>query len=270
MYEIDEPQFSQITPLLQGVSTYLSLPAIVKGKSRGRIWVDDPLNPGTAFVWDLVNGFLFVLKRSKGDNISEINSFLMDKLILLARKSGYPKVYTIILSDITEPQLNELFEGFSFTIDCIDHFQLNKNINELPRAVPPSFQLVKIDGDILDNEEIANIKEVKRCINACWRNLEDYSKEGIGYCLLTGSTVVSWCSTDYVVSSKCDLYVETFNGYKQKGFGTAVSSACVKECLNQNYEVHWHCWHGNTGSIRIAEKIGFFKKGVQKVQVITL
>ena len=270
MHEIDNTQFSQVTSLLQGVSAYLSLPAIIKGTSRGRIWVDDLSDLDSAFVWDRVNGFLFVLKRSLVCDSPEVNVFLKDELLPMAKKSGYPKIYVVILFDFTEPQLNELFKGLSFKTGTIDHFQLNRNNVNETTTIPPAFHLVKIDHEVLDNEKIANMKEIKRCITACWLNLEDYFKEGIGYVLLTGDTAVSWCSTDYVVSSECDLYVETFDGYKQKGFGTAVSSACVKECLSQDYEVNWHSWHDNTGSIRIAEKIGFLQKGIQRVQVITL
>jgi hypothetical protein len=266
MYEIDNTQFSHIHPLLHNISAYLSLPAIITGKSRGRIWVDNPLDPGSALVWDLVNGFLFVFK-GVSDN-SEINLFLKDILLPLAKKSGYPKIYTIILSELTNPQLNELFKGISFNTGTIDHFQLNSTVN-LTITVPPTFHLVKIDGEILE-KNITNMNEIKRCITACWPDLHDYFEKGIGYVLLTGNTAVSWCSTDYVVSSACDLYVETFNCYKQKGFATAVSLACIKECLNQGYEVNWHCWHDNKGSIRLAKKIGFLKKGTQKVQIITL
>lgn len=271
MYEIDEPQFSKVNPLLQGVSTYLSLSAIVLGKSSGRIWVNNPSDPGIAFVWDVVNGFLFVLGRSDVYDSSKMNYFLKERLLPLVKKSGnYTTMYTLTLFDFTEPQLNELFEGLSLTIDTIHHFYLNpeNTINE--PIIPPPFHLVKIDREILANEKIVNMKEVRRCITACWRNLDDYFREGIGCALLTDTTVGSWCSTDYVVSAKCELYVETFKGYKQKGFGTVVTLACVKECLNQNYEVNWHCWHNNTGSIRIAEKIGFLQKGIQRVQVITL
>lgn len=273
MYEIDKSQFFKVNPLLQGVSTYLSLSAIMKCKSSGRIWVNDPSDPGTALVYDLVNGFLFVLGRPDHIDSSQINCFLKDELLPLVKKSEkYTKIFMIILSDITEPQSNELVKGLSFNTGTIHHFHLNsrKNINELTITIPKLFHLVKIDGEILDNEKIANTKEVKRCIKACWRNLEDYFKEGIGYALLAGNTVVSWCSTDYVVSSACELYVETFDSYKQKGLGTMVTLACVKECLTHDYEINWHCWHNNTGSIRIAEKIGFLQKGIQKVQVITL
>lgn len=270
MYEIYGPQFSCITPLLKGVSTYLSLPAIIQRKSQGKIWVDNPLNPDIALVWDVVNGFLFMLKKSIAySNNSKINVFLKDILLPLAKKSGYQNICVFMLCDQTNTKLHELFTGFSFNTGAIDHFQLKTNVNELTITIPSIFNLVKIDDNILD-KPIANIKEIKRCITACWPDLDNYFEEGIGYVLLRKNTVVSWCSTDYVVSNACDLYVETFNGYKQKEFGTIVSLPCVKKCLEKGYEVNWHCWHDNLGSIRIAEKIGFHKKGIHNVYSITL
>ncbi|MGD2247951.1 MAG: GNAT family N-acetyltransferase [Candidatus Methanofastidiosia archaeon] len=269
MYEIYGPQFSCITPLLKGAA-YLSLPAIIHSTSQGRIWVDNPSNPDIALVWDSVNGFLFILKKSIAYcNNSKINVFLKDTLIPLAKKSGYDKICVFLLYDQTNTQLNELFTGFSFNTGLIDHFQLRNNVNELPITIPSTFNLVKIDDKLL-NKNIVNIKEIKRCITACWPDVTEYFEEGVGYVLLKGDTAVSWCSTDYVVLNACDIYVETFNGYKQKGFGTAVSLQCVKECLEKGYEVNWHCWHDNQGSIRIAEKIGFHKKGIQNVWSITL
>lgn len=165
--------------------------------------------------------------------------------------------------------MKELFRDLPFNTRDIYHFCLDcENISRV--TIPPTFQLVRIDGEILNDEKIINIQEIRRCIKPCWDSLEDYFEEGIGYALLTDNTVVSWCPTDYVVSNTCDVYVETFDEFKQQGFGTIVASACVKKCLNQNYEVNWHCWHDNTGSIRLAEKIGFSKKAIQRVYIISL
>lgn len=271
--ELDKSQFPRVNSFLEGVSAYLSLPAIIQGISSGRIWIDSS-DPRVVLVWDRANGFLFVLsKRNMNmdelENSFNINIFLKETLIPIARNSGYTNIYIFIFSEVIEHYSDELFRNLPFKTKNICHFYLDsKNIGEI--TIPPAFQVVRIDAEILNNERIINILEVKRCIEACWDNLEDYFEKGIGYALLTENTVVSWCSTDYVVSNACDVYVETFDGYEKKGFGTIVASACVKECLNQNYEVNWHCWHDNTGSTRLAEKIGFSKKAIQRVYIITL
>jgi hypothetical protein len=271
--EIDAPQFLNVDPLQKGVSTYLSLPAIIKGTSSGRIWVDDYTNPCSALVWDLANGFLFVLGKLNGDtDSSELNVFLKKQVLPMAKKAEYTTLCMIVLSEVDEPQLHRLIKDLSWKIKDMYRFCIKDgaDINELDTAIPPAYHLVRINRKMLDNEGITNVEEVRRCIMACWHDIEDYFQDGIGYALLTDDTVVSWCSTDYVSSNVCDLYVETFDSHTHRGFGTVVALACVKECLNQHYEVNWHCWHDNVGSIRIAEKIGFSHKATQRVYSITL
>ena len=77
--------------------------------------------------------------------------------------------------------------------------------------IPKDSQLMRISRSILKTRGLTNINEVRRCIIACWQSLNNYISEGIGFVLLKNSDVASWCSTDYIVSGKCDLYVNHTN-----------------------------------------------------------
>lgn len=271
--ELEKPQFSLVQPLIRGVSTYLSLSAIAEGKSRGRIWGNNASDPNTAFVWDLANGFVFVLMASNSKFVtSEMNLFLKDELGPIAKESGYTRLYTILLSKTTDAEIEELFKGLSVSTQDIYHFCLQRKseIRLWDIDIPRDSQLMRISRSVLDKEGTTNVSEVRRCIKACWQSLNNYLSEGIGFVLLKNGDVASWCSTDYIVSGKCDLYAETFKGYQQKGFGTIVTLACVKECLNQKLEINWHCWQGNQPSIKLAQKIGFSQRSNQPVQIVSL
>jgi RimJ/RimL family protein N-acetyltransferase len=112
---------------------------------------------------------------------------------------------------------------------------------------------------------------VVSCIRACWRSTDQYLHNGgIGYCLLKGEAITSWCSTDYVIGNTCELYVETFEGYRQKGLGMLTAFACVQACITQGLTVYWHCFKDNLGSVRIAEKIGFRKMAEFPIYVVDL
>lgn len=271
--ELEKPQFSLVQPLIRGVSTYLSLSAIAEGKSRGRIWGNNASDPNTAFVWDLANGFVFVLVASDSKfATSEMNLFLKDELGQIAKEAGYTKLYTILLSKTTEAEIEKLFKGLFVSTQDIYHFCLQRRSETRLREIdiPNNSQLMRISRSILDKKGTANISEVRRCIRACWPSLNNYLLEGIGFVLLKNGDVASWCSTDYIVSGKCDLYAETFKDYRQKGFGTIVTLACVEECLNQKLEINWHCWQGNLPSIKLAQKIGFSQRPNQPVQIVSL
>jgi GNAT superfamily N-acetyltransferase len=270
--EVAKSQFSSVNPLL-GVPTYLSLYAIIEYKSSGRIWVNDKSSVKSAFVWDLVNGFLFALGKSNSKiDFPEMNHFLKEELVPEARKKGYTKLNTILLFDLTEAQNRILFEGLSTSTEDLYHFRL-EGTEELKTPnfdVPQGFRLERIDKSVLNNSRLANIGEIRRCIMACWQDLDRYLSDGVGFVILNDIAAVSWCSTDYVVSGKCDLYVETFEAYRRKGLGTIVASACIKECLGRKLEVNWHCWPQNLESTGLARKIGFSQKPNLSVHVISL
>lgn len=271
--EFEKHQFVLVHPLIRGVSTYLSLSAIVEGKSRGRIWGNDAFNPDTALVWDVANGFVFVLAASKsGIATSEMRHFFRDELGPMAKAAGYAKLYTLLLFKATQTEISELFMDLSVdTLDLYDFaLQRETEIRLHDVDVPWDSRLKRIGRSVLDLHGLTNIGEVRRCIKACWQSLDNYLSEGIGFVIFKDGDVASWCSTDYIVSDKCDLYAETFDGYKQKGFGTIVTLACVKECFNQNLEIHWHCWPENLSSIRLAKKVGFLQRPSQPVQIVTL
>lgn len=270
--EVAKSQFSSIKPLL-GAQTYLSLYAIIEHKSSGRIWVDNESSVKSAFVWDLVNGFLFALGKSNSEiDFPEANRLLKEELVPEASKKGYTKLNAILLVDPTEAQNRMLFDGLSTSTEDLYHFRL-EGTEELKTPnfdVPRGFELKRIDKRVLNNSRLANIGEIRRCIMACWQDSDRYLSDGVGFVILNDIATVSWCSTDYVVSGKCDLYVETFEAYRRKGFGTIVASACIKECLSRKLEVNWHCWAQNPESTRLARKIGLSQKPNQSVHVISL
>lgn len=269
--ELEEYQFALVKPLIRGVSAYLSLSAIAEGKSRGRIWGNDISNLISACVWDLTNDFVFILAAPNSRLVpSEMNLFLRDKLGPIAKEAGYTKLHTILLVQTAQAEIDELFKDLSTSTQEMYHFYLQEKNQAKPQKIdlPKDYHLMRISREILDTGGLANIDEIRRCIMACWQSLDDYFSDGIGYVVIKKGDVASWCSTDYRVSGKCDLYVETFDGYQQKGIGTIVTLACVKECLNQKLEVNWHTWQGNLPSIKLAQRIGFRQRPSQHVRII--
>lgn len=270
--EVDKSQFPLVSPLL-GTSTYLSLYAITECKSPGRVWVNNKSDVSSALVWDLTNGFLFALgKPNSKVDLPGMNHFLKEELVPEARKKGYTELNVILLFDFAGAQSSRLFQGLSTSTRSLCHFRLEETERtRIPAVdVPNGFWLERIDKNLLDNSKLANIDAIRRCVMACWQDLGRYLLDGVGFAVLDDDAAVSWCSTDYVVSGKCDLYVETFDAYRRKGFGAIVTSACVRECLSRKLEVNWHCWCQNLESTGLARKIGFLQKPDQKVHVIQL
>ena len=116
-----------------------------------------------------------------------------------------------------------------------------------------------MSSELLDSGNLINSDYVKDLTEACWRDMTRYDEQGIGFCLTGSMSIIAWCSTDFVVDNKCELYVETIEKYQNRGYGTYIASGCVEECRKKFDQIFWNCWADHVESIKIAKKLGFIE-----------
>lgn len=57
--------------------------------------------------------------------------------------------------------------------------------------------------------------------------------------------------------NQLEFGIETVDGFRGKGFAFHTASSLIDYCLENNYEPVWACRLENTGSYKLAEKLGF-------------
>lgn len=71
---------------------------------------------------------------------------------------------------------------------------------------------------------------------------------------------MSWCLSDCVSGTRCEIGIETDEEYRRRGFATLTASAAVAHCLEKGFtRIGWHTGPTNVASMRTAEKVGFKK-----------
>lgn len=273
MISLDRKQSGTVALLLGPFCDHLVVPSIVHGNAPARCWVDNADTPAAAVVWDLVNGFAFCsVAPSSCETTESLSEFLLSELFPEAAGRGYDPLDIRFAPPAWLPSVRQELAGFTSSLEHLAFFSLSPDEAVGGRESPlpgNDLRLERITDGLLSSD-MKNMDEIGYCVEACWRSRERYLNEGIGFCLIDGSQVASWCSTDYVVDGAADLYVETFDGYEGAGLGSAVSSACVDACLSKGWTVHWHCWSDNTGSVRVAKKIGLRARGASEVLRVAL
>jgi GNAT superfamily N-acetyltransferase len=113
--------------------------------------------------------------------------------------------------------------------------------------------MAQVDQAFLARPDLVHLDDLRERTTT-WA---DFVRDGFGFCLLHGTTIVSHCLTDCVSGSGCELGVATHRDYRRRGFGTLTVAATVEYCLEHHLPtIGWHCWANNRGSQRVAEKVG--------------
>ena len=273
--ELSKESFTKIRHLVGEVSHYLVLSTLLEGRTPGKVWVNHVDEPTSALLWDKLNTFFFLAGDSTDDKFNqELTSLMMDTLFPEIIQLQYRKFFLQVTSQAWEEQIGVILKGSSPRQQAIYCYALDpRHADSAPKEqrLPTGYKMTRITRELLNDTRLENQDEIVYCIRACWQSVDQYLHNGgVGYCLLEGDVITSWCSTDYVVGNECELYVETFEGHKRKGLGTLAASACVQECVARGLTVYWHCFSDHLGSVKIAEKVGLVKTAECPVYVVDL
>lgn len=94
-----------------------------------------------------------------------------------------------------------------------------------------------------------------------WNNAEDFFRYGRGCSLiLENGSAAATAFAAFVIGNKFEIGVETNKDFHGRGFATLTCSALIDHCLANRYEPVWSCLSGNTGSVKLALRLGFEEK----------
>ena len=119
-------------------------------------------------------------------------------------------------------------------------------------VIPEEFTLRRIDMELFDS--ITG----RVTPSLYWDNYEQFSKNGIGFCIMHGNEAASWAFSSAVSSEEADIGIETAEKYRHRGLALAAAAAVIKDMLPDRRPT-WTCQRSNLGSARIAEKLGFVR-----------
>jgi len=274
MFELEKKDYQRIAPLFNGIAHNLAVQSALKGSTPARIWVDDVTDTKCAVLWEMVNGSVYCDMRHQLNGFQRhVRLFLVEKLMNELKQQQYTH-FDFQLTPLTRLDVPQhFFPEMECNINRMTFFYGDASIEEFlpePSPIPSDYSLERITTDILGNDNLTNLDEVRRCIQACWGSVDRYLDQGIGFCLVRDHTLVTWCSTDFLFNRTCELYVETFEPYRNRNLASMAADACIRACLQKRLKIHWHCWENNTGSVRLAQKLGLIKILNSPVYCITL
>lgn len=248
--------FKKIIPLLDGNKNVV-IDGVIKGNTRGKIFVNDLESPAVALVW--AQNEMFYLFGAKHEGFySELESFIIKEIKPEALQIGEDCFNLEILPDPAQVNLNEYFSNhlqigqrvpFSF-----DKQQFIGKFPGIDTTVPNGYILMEIDPVVLelDTEGLITAE-----ITKFWRSVDEFLHKGIGYCVIYQNEVVATCISVSFNGYDHEIGINTDAAHRGKGLATAMAAKFIDTCLGREELPHWTTEDFRLDSIAIARKLGF-------------
>lgn len=221
--------------------------SVIAGICDGKVFVDDVVEPRAALVYN--NGACTLAGEAEGAFGEAACRWLMefhgaDYFILFAHPERW------------EPILDRLMGNAATKRRRLD-FALNPSTfaahEDWRSSIPRGFELRRMDETLMQQVR----DEVLPYSKNYWRSARDFVRDGIGFCMIHESAIVSICYTCFAWRKHHDIDIWTSERHQRKGLAMAVACAFIEHCLNHGLTPDWDCWSKNQSSVSLATKLGF-------------
>ena len=254
--ELTSESFNKVVGLFKDLEYNLSVFSVINKISPGKIFVNNMKNPTTALLIS-PEGMYFTGDAKSNVFNYELNNVLKDNIFKKALEKGMVDYTVFYSSREWEFSFKDIFNSLYPMKDYRKYLELEIgkfNVVEISKHVR------KIDRELL-NSNLNEIDDVRESIIENWFSIDNFLENGFGYVYIINGGIISRCIADCVVKDRCELGVETEDGYRRKGYCTQVVMAALTHCKNNNIKsVGWHCWSNNIPSYKLAQKVGFNEK----------
>lgn len=238
--ELESQDFPEVLPLYR--SSGLRFPlisAVIQQQQRGQIFADQKNNPSSSVV---INNFGFMCLVGV-DHCPGLNQ-------LFATSDTIKPSYLLWYAPPQNWQ--EKLDAAGARRRERIRYEFSGNQIE-PIAVPAGFEIRKLDRDLI----LKTTKFKLDLDSRFWSSPADVEENGLGFCLLKDSEVVSICYAAAISDGLAEVDVVTDEAYRGQGLASLVSRQFIRECLLREITPTWDCFSYNTNSMRLAERLGF-------------
>jgi GNAT superfamily N-acetyltransferase len=255
--ELREEDYEMVRPLYRELEYNLTTMAVIDKTSPGRIFVDDPLDPRTAFMCT-VEGYYLAGAEDNDDFNTSLNELIFS---MFAAGDTVRKAETVIAvsfhPESWEAKMPVILHGRSPLIAARRHYVCTRlGVDDWESRIPDGFSIRHIDERLL-SEPVDVPDHLTGWMQANWGSVPCFLERGFGCCMLHGRQIISWSVADCIGGNACEIGIRTREDYRRRGLGTLTAAAAVELALSKYGSVGWHCDEKNTPSIRVAEKVGF-------------
>ncbi|MGD1843678.1 MAG: GNAT family N-acetyltransferase [Thermonemataceae bacterium] len=260
---LDKTNYPKVIEALEPVTiNHLFARAVVEHHISGKVYVDDRENPSTFYI---VHPYGMSLLLGKNDN-EDFNEAFKEYALntngnrqayewMQAFPNGWHSTLKKLLADcLVHPSENE--HPFPSNLIAL-HTRVNFKFNPKAYAAFKN-KLEGIVGAVIETtqKEYATM-EGAVVPSKFWNGAADFLANGMGYSTYVDNTLACTAFSAFLIDDKLELGMETVPKFRGRGLAQYTCSRLIDYCLQKNYTPVWACRLENTGSLQLAQKLGF-------------
>jgi len=254
---ISKNAYEKIRPLFHELEAFQPMcTAVLDGIYPGNVWVDNPDNPKSAFLFTFLSGGGVAWCFLAGDPGHLDFNAALNKAIFEEKLVG--KDVGMFLFTCTPENWNGQLEAVGSPRQPIpmlrQHYVCRQLSFEWQINQPEGYEIIPMETSLLEQGDLQIPLQVKATLEK-WLTIEDQRFQDYGYAVIHDHKIVSWATVDFVSSKAGDLGFETLPEFRQRGLGSMVAAIAMAHGLEKGIEIHWTCANDNIGSVRTAEKL---------------
>lgn len=232
--------------------------SVINHSVEGKIFVDDCDAPTVFYIVHPYGMALLLGDTEQKEFNHALKNYLSNHLNQRKRPEWlqvYPRTWEVTLNELLNKQLcfdsvNEhaisVLERLNFEFS-FEKYYLQK-------------ETIALEGNTLQKTDKTLYEKISGSVipSRFWNNYSDFERFGVGFSLVdTKGNSLSTAFCSFIYDGQLELGIETDPRYLGKGYAYAVCSALIDYCLDHKLIPVWACSSLNSGSQKLAQKLGF-------------
>ena len=261
---LEKAQYMKARPLFQRLEAAQPMcTAVLEGVYPGRVFVDHPNLPETAFlstflasedegVWGFLAGHPANVAFNRALNRAIFTREIVGPKTPIVFLTCDPQDWGGMLSAISEPRLLTGMPRRRYVCRELHH--------DWRAHVPPGFTIQPMGADLLRRHDLEVPDDVRLTIEK-WRSATNPRFQDFGFVAIheasQKASIASWATVDFVVNGTGDIGFFTVEAYRRRGLASVTVAAALEHGLTHGLSwINWTCDEENLGSIRTARRLG--------------
>lgn len=263
MVLLDKMDYEKVVPHFKKVTiNSLFARAVIEQTVTGKIFADEKSNPKTFYVVHPYGMTLLFGKCNNGKFNDTFKAYALNKDRVRNNfewMQAFPDNWDNVLASLFKDVLVKSTDNTE---------KKEKGIIELNTRVNFKFNIAKHQtlSTVFINKDIKIVRANGQMFQDMqgsvvplhfWDNEEDFLKNGVAFALFYKDELAAMSFSSYWFGNDFEMGIETKEKFRGKGFAELVCRAIIDYCVENKYKPIWSCRLENTGSYKLAQKLGY-------------